>query len=90
MRKLEVSYNLCSADNNAVLLDMVATVQGKLIFKIGCQIKWTKELISGTISISPRLSVDTYTYDDFTIDSNDARFNTLAHEFVITQDFVYL
>ena len=90
MKKLEVSYNICSADNNAILLDMDATLQGRLIFKVGFQIKDTKQLISGNIVISPKLSVDTYTYDDFYIESNDIRFTNLAHEFVITQDYVCL
>jgi hypothetical protein len=88
MRKLEISYNLCSVENNAILLDMSATVQGRLIFKVGCQVKGTKELLSGNIVITPKLSVDTYTYDDFSIDSTDTRFITAAHEFVIQQDYM--
>lgn len=87
MKKLEISYNLCSAENNAILLDMAATVQGGLIFKVGYQVKGTKELISGNIVITPKLSTDVYSYDDFSIDSNDARFITAAHEFVIQQDY---
>ena len=87
MRKLEISYNLCSAENNAILLDMSATVQGRLIFKVGYQVKGTKELISGNIVITPKLSTDIYSYDDFSIDSNDTRFITAAHEFVIQQDY---
>lgn len=87
MKKLEISYNLCSAENNVILLDMSATVQGRLIFKVGCQVKGTKELISGNIIITPKLSTDVYSYDDFFIDSNDTRFITAAHEFVIQQDY---
>lgn len=87
MKKLEISYNLCSAENNAILLDMSATVQGRLIFKVGYQVKGTKELISGNIIITPKLSTDVYSYDDFSIDSNDTRFIDAAHEFVIQQDY---
>lgn len=89
MRKLEISYNLCSVENNAILLDMSATVQGRLIFKVGYQVKGTKELIFGNIVITPKLSTDVYSYDDFSIDSNDTRFITAAHahEFVIQQDY---
>ena len=87
MKKLEISYNLCSAENNAILLDMAATVHGRLIFKVGYQVKGTKELISGNIIITPKLSTDVYSYDDFSIDSNDTRFITVAHEFVIQQDY---
>ena len=88
MRKLEISYNLCSAENNVILLDMSATVQGRLIFKVGYQVKGTKELLAGNIVITPKLSTDVYTYDDFSVESNDARFITAAHEFVIQQDYV--
>lgn len=87
MRKLEISYNLCSAENNAILLDMVATVQGRLIFKVDYQVKGTRELISGNIVITPKLSTDVYSYDDFSIYSDDTRFITAAHEFVIQQDY---
>lgn len=85
MRKIEISYNLIGS--NAVLLDMNRTYNGLLIFRVGCQVPETKQLVSGTITIKPNLAVDKYTYEDFTIVGNPPLVE-LAKNIEITQDCV--
>lgn len=85
MKKLEISYNLIGS--NAVLLDMNRTYNGLLVFRVGCQVPETKQLISGEITVKPNLAVDKYTYEDFTIAGNQPLVE-LAKNIEITQDCV--
>lgn len=85
MKKLEISYNLIGS--NTVLLDMYRTYHGYLVFKVGCQVPETKQLISGEITVKPNLAVDKYTYEDFTIAGNQPLIE-LAKNIEITQDCV--
>lgn len=85
MKKLEISYNLIGS--NAILLDMNRTYTGLLVFRVGCQVPETKQLVSGTITIKPTLVVDKYTYEDFTIAGNQ-QLVELAKNIEITQDCV--
>lgn len=85
MRKVELTYNIIGS--NAVLLDMNRTYNGYLVFRVGCQIPETKQLISETITVKPNLAVDKYTYEDFTIAGNQLLIE-LAKNIEITQDCV--
>lgn len=85
MRKLEISYNLIG--NNAVLLDINRTYNGLLVFRVGCQVPETKQLVSGEITVKPNLEVEKYTYEDFTIVGNQLLVE-LAKNIEITQDCV--
>lgn len=85
MKKLEISYNLIGS--NAVLLDMNRTYNGLLVFRVGCQVPETKQLVSGEITVKPNLAVEKYTYEDFTIVGNQLLVE-LAKNIEITQDCV--
>lgn len=85
MKKLEISYNLIGS--NVILLDMNRTYNGLLVFRVGCQVPETRQLISGTITVKPNLSVDKYTYEDFTIAGNQLLIE-LAKNIEITQDCI--
>lgn len=85
MKKLEISYNLIGS--NAILLDMNRTYNGLLVFRVGCQVPETKQLVSGTITVKPNLAVEKYTYEDFTIVGNQLLVE-LAKNIEITQDCV--
>ena len=85
MKKLEISYNLIGS--NVVLLDMNRTYNGLLVFRVGCQVPETRQLISGTITVKPNLPVDKYTYEDFTIAGNQLLIE-LAKNIEITQDCI--
>lgn len=85
MRKLEISYNLIG--NNAVLLDINRTYNGLLVFRVGCQVPETKQLVSGEITVKPNLAVEKYTYEDFTIVGNQLLVE-LAKNIEITQECV--